>query len=95
MHISPVDEDQIPVYLLGQIGKNKNDDCQLKGCEILDEVYAKIAECHNIIGGRIILIECEEIEKLKEFYENNGFQYLQSSSDRSGKVMLQFIKFMK
>ena len=33
----------------------------------------KVIEAQNILGGKFVFIECEDKEKLKNFYESNGF----------------------
>lgn len=68
----------ISTYLIGQIGKNhavKNNPIDLG--EILKYAYGKIKEAQDTVGGRVVLIECEDNEKLIKLYEKNGFEYLQ------------------
>lgn len=81
----------LPCYLIGQLGRN---DCanhdQLSGKEILEEALRVIRQSHDAVGGRIVLIECKESEKLKGFYESNGFESFRV--DTSGKHrMIQMI----
>ena len=65
-------KDFIPVFLIGQLGRNDN--CnkeQLPGEEIIGECLAAIKRAQEIVGGRIALVECRE--HLVKFYESHGF----------------------
>ena len=66
----------IALPLIGQIGKNYNNgyDKLISGEILLKFACDKIKEIQNMIGGRHVFLECEDNEKLKEFYENNGFE---------------------
>lgn len=33
----------------------------------------QVCEVQKMIGGRFVFLECEDIQKLKDFYESNGF----------------------
>ena len=65
----------VSLPLIGQLGKNyKNEYNKLiSGRELLTLACDKIIEAQNILGGKFAFVECEDIEKLKEFYESNGF----------------------
>ena len=66
----------IALPLIGQLGKNYNNDYNklITGDILLKLACNKIKEIQNIIGGRYVFLECEDNEKLKEFYELNGFE---------------------
>jgi len=68
-------------YLLGQLGKNYSEVAkkanQLSGRDLLTLAYGKIKEVYAIIGGRILYLECEDNEKIKNFYRDNGFRQLE------------------
>lgn len=57
---------EIPVYLIGQLGKA--DGASIAGSEILTDAVNIINEAHWAVGGRCVLIECEDREKLLDFY---------------------------
>jgi hypothetical protein len=72
--------ERIRAFLIGQLGKNtsiKNNPLNLK--EILSEVFSILQQAQELIGGRVILLECEDNEKLINLYRNNGFEVLQKS----------------
>lgn len=65
----------IALPLLGQIGKNFNNNYNklISGDILLKLACNKIKEAQDILGGRFIFLECEDKDKLREFYEENGF----------------------
>ena len=91
----------IAIPLIGQIGKNFNNgyDKLISGDILLKFACNKIKETQNIIGGRYVFLECEDKEKLKEFYESNGFECFGKRSlekderdKSSGEYLLQMLK---
>lgn len=98
-----IEEDYYTVTLplIGQIGKNfKNGYNELiDGDVLLQFACDKIKEVQEIIGGRFVFLECEDIPKLKEFYESNGFVYFDKRNlDRDerkhnqGEYLLQMLR---
>ncbi|MCL1866024.1 MAG: hypothetical protein FWF82_01285 [Oscillospiraceae bacterium] len=75
--------------LIGQLGKNENYQNDLNGQEILEYVFDNVYVVHNLAGGRIVFLECDESPKLVEFYSRNGFEPLQKSGG-----YLQMIKYL-
>lgn len=67
-------------YLLGQLGKNYSSLAkranQISGKDLLALAYEKIKGAHALVGGRILYLECEDNEKIKSFYQDNGFKQL-------------------
>ena len=65
----------IALPLIGQLGKNFDNGYNelISGDVLLKLACDKIKEIQNLIGGRYVFLECEDIDKLKEFYESNGF----------------------
>ena len=61
--------------LIGQLGKNFKDgyDKLISGDVLLKLACDKVREAQHLIGGKFVFLECEDIPKLKEFYESNGF----------------------
>ncbi|MBF1753285.1 MAG: hypothetical protein HXP16_09240, partial [Veillonella sp.] len=47
-----------------------------------------INEAQDIVGGRAILVECENRKLLMEFYERCGFQQL---SKQAGDALLTYV----
>ncbi len=61
--------------LIGQIGKNFFNDYNklITGDELLKITLDTVSVVHEMIGGKLVYLECENVEKLTEFYASNGF----------------------
>ncbi|WP_394178462.1 hypothetical protein [Marinomonas posidonica] len=72
----------VSTYLIGQIGKNKSiPDNPIDLEKILADVYVVIKQAQALIGGRVIILECENNERLIRLYESQGFQTLAVAQD--------------
>ncbi len=76
-------------YLIGHIAKNSNMNTDLTGAHLLHHAKSVIAEARDLIGGRLIYIDCKDIEQLKTFYLNNGFKYF-NTSEKTGLLQYYF-----
>lgn len=65
----------LPVILIGQLSKNYKDGNNnfIDGKDLLELAIESITLVQRTIGGRFIFLECEDKDKLKKFYEKNGF----------------------
>jgi hypothetical protein len=68
----------VAIALIGQFGKDEHEAKEVPGKELLDLCMRVIRQVHTLIGGRYVLIECRDIEKVAEFYRGNGFELLQT-----------------
>jgi len=73
---------EFPVYLIGQLGKNDKFWNEIEGKEILQEAIDTRCNANELVGGRVILVETLNNEKLIKFYEGNGFKILQKRVDK-------------
>lgn len=62
----------------------------------------KIAEAQFVLGGKVVYLECEDNEKLKNFYSSNGFVEFgkrkldrDEKDDLSGEYLVQMLKYTK
>jgi hypothetical protein len=81
----------LPCYLIAQLGKT--DICQYKiGQYILDTAIETIKESHQIVGGRFIILDSVNIEKIIKFYteEPNAFIQLDKSTDKIKSVRMYY-----
>ncbi len=74
----------------------------ITGDEILKMACDKINEVQLIAGGSFVYIECEDVQKLKEFYLRNGFiefgkRMLDNDErdDLSGDYLIQMVKYLR
>lgn len=93
----------ISAPLIGQLGKNYTTgyDKLITGDELLKLALDKVSEMQNIVGGKIVYLECEQKEKLIEFYERNGFVNFglrtldRDETDKlSGDALVQMLRYM-
>ena len=65
----------ISAPLIGQLGKNYTNGYNklITGDELLKLALDKVREMQYIVGGKIVYLECEQKEKLIDFYQSNGF----------------------
>jgi len=56
---------------------------------MLEDCYSLISSARDIVGGRLILLECKPIDKLCRYYEDEGF--IDITED--GNDLRQFIRF--
>ncbi|MDO5403108.1 MAG: N-acetyltransferase, partial [Eubacteriales bacterium] len=90
----------ISAILIGQLGKNfsAGNDTLITGDELLSLALEKVKSIQNEIGGRYTYLECEDNEKLLDFYKNNGFipfgkRNLDSDeTDINGAYLIQLLK---
>ena len=89
--------------LIGQLGKNYSHgyDKLITGDELLHLALKKVSEMQYIVGGKIVYLECEDKERLVDFYSQNGFvnfgkRYLDhDETDKlSGDYLIQMLKYM-
>ena len=80
-----------PALLLGQIGRNFNEILgtikAIPGEELVKLALKKLRQVNSLIGGRVVLVECKDIEALRKFYSKEGFTSLGQRED-----LLQYIK---
>lgn len=83
-------EDNHPItefaaFLIGQLAKNDTYSDKIKGSEVLEFVIPLIYSINQKIGGRIVLVECSNIDKVLAFYKNNGFEIIRQ--DKKDKLI--------
>lgn len=59
--------------LIAQLGKNEPYKTLITGDEMLKIALDKVRLAQRILGGKVVYVECEDIEFLKNFYQQNGF----------------------
>lgn len=92
----------IAAILIGQLGKNykEGNDTLINGNELLQMAIDKIKEAQHIIGGKFVYLECEDKEKLLEYYQQNGFVSFgkrtldKDESNIFGNYLIQMLKYL-
>lgn len=92
----------VPAPLIAQIGKNTLFPNLITGDELISLACNKVKEAQGFIGGKFVYLECENNEKLLDFYQRNNFTVfkqreldIDEKDDLKGKSLLQLIKFLK
>ncbi len=88
--------------LIGQLGKNFSDgnDSLILGSDLLQLAIDKVVSVQKEIGGRFVYLECEDKQKLIEFYEKNHFKKFgkrkldRDETDVDGHYLLQYFAML-
>ena len=81
-----------PCYLIGQLSKNSNVKSEgISGKQLINFASDIIATSVEAVGGRYMMIECRNEEKLTRFYKNNYFSEVARISDEN-QPMVQMIR---
>jgi len=65
----------MPSYLIAQLGKSNL--CRYKiGLHILDNAIEKIRESHQVIGGRFIILDSVNVQKVIAFYQSEPNSFI-------------------
>jgi len=67
----------VGLILIGQFGKDLRLAKNVEGKYLFDICMDTVYRAHNIVGGRFVMLECHNIEKVVNFYKKQGFEYLQ------------------
>ena len=89
--------------LIAQLGKNYTNDYRklITGDELLKMAIDKVSAAQRIIGGKVVYVECEDIDILKKFYEDNGFVIFgkrrldkEERGEMNGSHLIQLLKYL-
>lgn len=81
-----------PCYLIGQLSKNSSiANNPLNGDKLLGYAYDILETSVEAVGGRYVMVECQDVGKLVNFYEKNNFVEIASIHDVDRK-MIQMIR---
>lgn len=90
-------EYSVSAPLIAQLGKNytNGNDTLIDGADLLHLAVNKIRQIQKEIGGRFMYLECEDKEKLLEFYTKNNFKIFgkrnldRDETDLNGEYLIQ------
>lgn len=94
----------IPAPLIAQLGKNYADNCNnlIDGSVLLQMACDEVRKAQQIIGGKVVYLECEDTEKLLKFYTDNGFREFSrreldydEQDSFTGQYLVQMLKYLK
>ena len=66
----------LAAYLIAQLGKNFADGMneRITGAQLLDLALDKVRDAQFRLGGTVVFLEADNVDKLVAFYERNGFR---------------------
>ena len=94
----------IPAPLIAQLSKNfEYDNGKLiTGSQLLDFAIQEVKKLQALGGGKVVYIECEDKERLIEFYTKNGFKkFGKRNLDKDerdkldGQYLVQMLKYLE
>lgn len=100
---SSINKFSLSALLIAQLGKNYANGYNnlITGDELLKLACDRVREIQYIIGGKVVYLECEDIDKLKNFYIDNGFINFgirDLDSDEKGKFsstyLIQMLRYL-
>lgn len=79
---------------------DKANKAYISGDILLDMACEKVLEAQNIIGGKIVYIECEDNQNLNDFYSRNGFYEFGKREKEpkellEGSYLVQMLKYFR
>lgn len=92
----------LPAPLIAQLGKNftNNYNTLITGDELLSIAIDDVKVIHQIAGGKVVYLECEDKPRLIDFYSRNGFvSFGNRSLDKdetniSGEYLVQILRYL-
>lgn len=92
------DKYNVSAFLIAQFGKNSavSEEYAITGNELMDLTFELLKHVQYCVGGGVVYLDCEDVEKVLEFYQNdcNRFKIFgerESVIDR--KKYLQLLRF--
>lgn len=80
------DTTSIPCFLIGQLGKSDN--CNFTGEFLLEDTIDTIDALHHAIGGRFILLDSINAEKVIEFYKRSLFFPIEEPEEEQESIKM-------
>jgi len=80
----------IPCFLIGQLAKSDKFQNKKLGSYIMKSALNKLKEANKIVGGRFILLDAVNNEKVIKFYEEFGFFKIEHSTKENIKMIKPF-----
>lgn len=86
-HKTDMENYEIRGFLLGQLGKNFSENAlatkAITGSDLLSLATESMLQIHKLVGGRIFYLECDDIDKLKQFYIEQGFKEIENYESKN------------
>lgn len=84
-------EENLVAFLIGQLGRDSSYSKEvLNGKDMLQDCYGLIASARDIVGGRIVLLDCKPAESLCRYYQEDGYIDI----TENGEELKHYIRFI-
>ena len=92
------DKCNVSAFLIAQFGKNSAvpGEWMVSGNELMDLTFEILKHVQYYVGGGVVYLDCEDIDKVLEFYQSdyNRFKkFGERESEIEGKRYLQLLRF--
>ena len=77
----------VGAIIIGQLGKDSRFTSKITGTDIIASIMKLANQVSEIIGGRVVFLECQNSDRLIEFYLRNGFHIMQNN-ERAGLIQM-------
>ena len=81
--------DHSPAYLIGQLGKHKNCGKRLAKGQLLNKALSFIQGARDIVGGRVVYLDCENEQNLVDYYCESGFTLLRTKENGDKQLFMK------
>lgn len=91
--LSPInskDDAYIACFLIGQLGRD--DSSAVKGQDILKVAISSLQTSRKLLGGKFILVDAVNNDKIIDFYVANGFKAISVDEDKQTIKMVMFFR---
>ena len=87
----------LAAYLIAQLSKNFTDRANEKitGVQLLDLALDKIRDAQYRLGGTVVFLEADNVDKLIAFYEVNGFKRFAVRKSRGTQDQHKLVQLLK
>ena len=87
----------LSAYLIAQLGKNFADDGRemISGSKLLQTALDTVLQLQYMAGGTVVFLETDNVDKLIDFYERNGFKQFAVRKRRSDEQRSKLIQLLK
>ena len=79
----------VGIVMIGQLGKDMLLAGSMDGAELLDACMRTVHKVRKLAGGRFVMLECQDRDKVVSFYKRYGFHVLQKSKNRKYLQMIR------
>ena len=86
----------LSAFLIDQLGKNYAVGIKApSGLELMDFAIDILKKAQHLIGGGVVYVECENKEKLLEFYQNDENRFYKFGKRFSLKDNIEYTRLLK